>query len=88
MNYTCHSEVGKIKSIFIKHAQQAFISDSHLEENWQSLNYLGKPDMVDARREYNCFQSLIENHGVELHFFPAVYVDKFLHDVQKLLSVR
>lgn len=70
MNNTCHSEVGKLKSLFIKNAQQAFISDSHLEQNWRSLNYLGKPDMGYARREYNFFQSLIENHGAELHFFP------------------
>ncbi|HZZ76844.1 MAG TPA: hypothetical protein VFE04_12980, partial [Puia sp.] len=70
MNYTCHSEIGEIKSIFIKNAQQAFISDAHLEQNWQSLNYLGKPDMNTARREYNFFQSLIENKGAELHFFP------------------
>ena len=70
MNYTCHSEIGKIKSLFIKNVQQAFMSDSHLEQYWRSLNYLGKPDMIDARKEYKYFQSLIENHGAELFFFP------------------
>ena len=70
MNYTCHSEIGKIKSLFIKNVQQAFISDSHLEQYWQSLNYLGKPDIGDARKEYKYFQSLLENHGAELYFFP------------------
>ena len=70
MNYTCHSEIGKIKSLFIKNVQQAFISDSHIEQYWRSLNYLGKPDMIEARKEYKSFQSLIEDQGAELHLFP------------------
>jgi N-dimethylarginine dimethylaminohydrolase len=70
MNYTCHSEIGKIKSLFIKNVQQAFISDAHLEQHWQSLNYLGKPDMSNARKEYKLFQSILENHVAELFFLP------------------
>jgi N-dimethylarginine dimethylaminohydrolase len=70
MNYTCHSEIGKIKSLFIKNAQQAFISESHLEQYWRSLNYLSKPNMSDARNEYKFFQGLLEAHGAELHFLP------------------
>jgi N-dimethylarginine dimethylaminohydrolase len=70
MNYTCHSEIGKIKSLFIKNVQQAFISDAHLEQHWQSLNYLGKPVMSDARKEYKLFQSILENHVTELFFLP------------------
>jgi N-dimethylarginine dimethylaminohydrolase len=70
MNFTCHSEIGKIKSLFIKNVQHAFISDSHLEQHWRSLNYLGKPDMGEARKEYKLFQSILENHVSELFFFP------------------
>jgi len=70
MNYTCHSETGKIKSLFIKNVQQAFISDSHLEQYWESLNYLGKPDLGNARKEYKFFQGLLENNVAELFFFP------------------
>jgi N-dimethylarginine dimethylaminohydrolase len=70
MNNTCHSEIGKIKSLFIKNVQQAFISDAHLEQHWQSLNYLGKPDMNNARKEYKLFQSILENHVAELFFLP------------------
>jgi hypothetical protein len=42
MNSTCHSEVGKIKSVFIKNVQQAFISDEHIEQYWEQLKLFGK----------------------------------------------
>jgi len=70
MNYTCHSEIGKIKSLFIKNVQEAFISESHVEQYWRSLNYLEKPNLSEARKEYKSFQSLIENHSPDLFFFP------------------
>ncbi len=69
-NFTCHSETGKIKSLFIKHAQQAFISDAHIEAHWKALNYLDKPKLVDAVSEYENFESRIKETGAEILKFP------------------
>ena len=55
MNITCHSDIGKIKSLFIKNVQQAFINDAHIEKNWKELNYPGKPHLVSALAEYSIF---------------------------------
>ena len=42
MNKTCHSEYGKIKSVFIKKASAAFVNDENINTQWKALNYLGK----------------------------------------------
>jgi len=70
MEYTCHSETGKLKSLFIKNAQQAFIDNDHLEKYWKELNFLDKPDLNLALKEYNLFQSILDNQGAEIFFLP------------------
>ncbi|MEP7143375.1 MAG: arginine deiminase family protein [Ferruginibacter sp.] len=70
MNFTCHSDIGKIKSLFIKNVQQAFISDEHIEKHWKDLNYSGKPDLSRAITEYASFESILKNHGAEIFYLP------------------
>lgn len=68
--YTSHSEYGKLKSVFIKGAREAFLSDAHLEKNWKSLNYLSKPDFNNAALEYEGFEKLLSQTESDLHYFP------------------
>ncbi len=70
MDYTCQSETGKIQSLFIKRAQDAFVNDKHLEEHWQSLNYLEKPDFKNALAEYELFESILQQQGAEIYYLP------------------
>src|SRR6185295_7107654 len=70
MDYTAHSEIGKIKSVFVKPVMQAFIGDSHLAKNWKGLNYLGKPDFNLAFDEYENFLSSLKTQGDEIYTLP------------------
>ena len=70
MNLSCHSDIGKIKSLFIKNVEQAFISEEHLEKHWKELNYLSKPDIKKALSEYANFESILKEHGAEIFYFP------------------
>src|SRR5436190_21321414 len=70
MNITCHSETGKIKSLFIKNAAQAFINDVHIEQYWKQLNYLAKPDLNSALTEYKNFEFILQQHGAEIFHLP------------------
>ena len=70
MNSTCHSEIGKIKSVFIKNVQAAFINEAHIEEHWQQLNYLGKPDLKSGVTEYNSFEKILQQLGADLFYLP------------------
>jgi N-dimethylarginine dimethylaminohydrolase len=70
MNYTAQSETGKIKTLFIKNVQQAFSNQAHIDQFWQKLNYLAKPDLDLALKEYESFQSILKMTGAEIHFLP------------------
>ena len=71
MNTTSHSDIGKIKSIFIKNVAQAFISDAHINKYWQQLNFIGKPDIDIARQEYDAFEAVLLQLGTEIQYFSA-----------------
>jgi N-dimethylarginine dimethylaminohydrolase len=70
MTTTSHSDIGKIKSIFIKKVAQAFISDVHIDQHWQQLNFLGKPDLETAIEEYHSFEEALLKQGAEIHYLP------------------
>ncbi|MEP7318783.1 MAG: arginine deiminase family protein [Panacibacter sp.] len=70
INFTCHSETGIIKSVFLKNARHAFISDAHIAEHWKDLNYLSKPDLKNALSEYEIFEAAIKQHGAEIFYLP------------------
>jgi len=67
---TCHSETGKIKSLFIKNVQQAFKSKAHIQQHWKALNYLSEPNLENALDEYEYFESLIKETGADVFHFP------------------
>lgn len=68
--YTSHSEVGNLKSVFIKGVSEAFVSDILLQQNWKDLNYLSKPDFTLAVKEFQEFERLLAESGTDLHYFP------------------
>lgn len=70
MHLTAQSESGKLKKLYIKPAAHAFISDEHMADHWHVLNYLSKPDMTEALREYEAFESILKANGAELLHFP------------------
>jgi len=67
---SANSESGKLKSVFIKKASSAFINDQHIAKHWEALNYLGKPDINIALQEYDAFEQVFKDNGVELLYLP------------------
>jgi N-dimethylarginine dimethylaminohydrolase len=67
---SAHSEFGKLKSLFIKKAAAAFISDVHVTEHWEALNYLGKPTIEKAFAEYDAFEKILKENGAEILYLP------------------
>lgn len=68
MKTTHHSEVGKLTSVFIKKARQAFISEEKINQEWSELNYLAKPDLNKAIEEYAHFESFLKSSGAKIHY--------------------
>lgn len=70
MKVTHQSEYGKLRSVFIKRPEDAFVSDAAIDEQWQQLNFLSRPDFPKAVLEFNKFQDLLKRSGTELFFLP------------------
>lgn len=70
MKQTCHSEYGKIKSIFIKPVGSAFIGDGKISSEWKALNFLSKPDFAKAAEEYAEFENLLQSDEIKIHYLP------------------
>ena len=71
MSYTCQSETGRLKSVYIKRAADTFIHGHAIEMEWKALNWLGRPDQEKAKEEYEAFESILREQGVDIYRLPA-----------------
>lgn len=70
MKTTTHSEYGKLKSVYLKKPQQAFVDDQQISSQWKELNFLSKPDLVKAEEEYKVFETLLTQHKAKTFYLP------------------
>ncbi|MET3291641.1 UNVERIFIED_CONTAM: arginine deiminase [Brevibacillus sp. OAP136] len=70
MKYGSQSMVGKLESVFIKRPAEAFISQEHLEQNWQAYNYTSCPDYAEAVKEYEAFEAILRKHVPNVVHLP------------------
>ena len=60
-----------IRRMVLKHPRQAFISQTNLEAQWQSLFYFGCPDFENSLAEYEKFVGMLEQFDFEIHYAPV-----------------
>lgn len=65
------NDTGQIARVIVKHARDALIDERHVEQQWQALNYLAKPDFAAAIAQYDSFATALQAAGAELCFLPA-----------------
>ena len=70
MSIGYQSDVGVLKSVLLKHARDAFVSDDLIDRQWQQLNYRDRPDLARAIDEYDAFLALLESFNIDIHFLP------------------
>lgn len=71
MATTFHSEFLPIATVCLKPADAAFCTDAKLTAEWESLQYLAKPDLEKSRLEYAGFRSLVKQEGVQILELPG-----------------
>lgn len=71
MKTTAQSEYLKLKTVFIKSASNAFISDEIIQAQWQALNYLQSPNYRAAIEEYRAFEAILKDSGAVITSFPT-----------------
>lgn len=69
--YGCQSMVRPLKKVLVKRPEEAFESQERIDAQWQSLDYLTRPDFNRAVDEHRRFTSLLEAAGAEVACLPA-----------------
>lgn len=64
------SEVGRLVSVVVKHARDAFVDERTIASQWQALNFTAAPDLAAAIDEYERFLDILRSSGAAVHFLP------------------
>lgn len=70
MKTTSHSEYGRLKSVFIKKPEVAFVNEQQVTSQWKELNFLGEPDLSKAIEEYTEFEKILRKSGASISYLP------------------
>ncbi len=70
MKETAQSETGAITRLLLKHPREAFRDAATIAQQWRPLNFASAPDLTEAIAEYDRFVSILDRHGVAVHFLP------------------
>jgi N-dimethylarginine dimethylaminohydrolase len=65
------NEYGRIRSIGLRHARDAFLGPEAIAEQWQALNYHSAPDFGAALAEYDGFVEALALDGADVHFLGS-----------------
>ncbi|HMJ68226.1 MAG TPA: arginine deiminase family protein [Cyclobacteriaceae bacterium] len=71
MKTTCHSEYGRLVTVMLKKAGDAFIDERTLSDQWKPLNFLSKPDLRASASQYATFENILTSAGAKPLFLPA-----------------
>jgi arginine deiminase len=69
--YGCQSMVAPIKRMLLKHPREAFAGQHKVDQQWERLHYLCRPDYEQALEEYDRFVGLLESFGMEFAFLSG-----------------
>src|SRR2546423_7603478 len=64
------SEVGRLLSVAVKRAGDAFGSETAVDRQWRDLGYTARPELAAASTEYERFLALLGAAGVEVLCLP------------------
>lgn len=60
------TEFGRLSSVVVKHAREAFVGTAAIDREWRDLNFLGAPDFARALAEYDAFLDLLARSGADV----------------------
>ena len=68
--YGCHSMVGKLESVILKHPKDTFISPQNLANQWRAFNYTACPDYEKALMEFAHFEQVLKQNVTQIYYLP------------------
>ena len=64
------SEIGRLVSVVVKHARDAFVDEQTITSQWQALNFTAAPNLAAAIDEYERFLDILRSSGATVHQLP------------------
>jgi N-dimethylarginine dimethylaminohydrolase len=64
------NEYGALRRVMICPAEAAYGGQPRLDAVWQGEEFLGRPDFVEARKEYDRFAQILAESGAVIDLFP------------------
>ena len=64
------SEVGRLVSVVMKHARDAFVDEQTIAAQWKALNFSAAPDYGAALDEYEQLLDILRASGATIHLLP------------------
>jgi len=61
---------GKLKTVAVRKPEVAFKSDARLDAEWKPLNYHSRPDLAEAKREFERVESILKSTGADVIALP------------------
>jgi N-dimethylarginine dimethylaminohydrolase len=71
MDFGSFNMWGPLRTVAIRHPEQAFVNTSKIDAEWQKLNFHSKPDMANALNEYAVVESLLKATGANVIHLPS-----------------
>ena len=65
------NEFSQIKEVAIRSPLSGFIDDEKLSTEWEALRFHSKPDLNQAKIEYNYFRGLLQDDGINIIDLPS-----------------
>lgn len=60
----------QLKRVVLKHPKDAFISQSHLNNEWEKYNYVSVPNFDEALAEYEQFEAILKKYVDQIDYLP------------------
>jgi N-dimethylarginine dimethylaminohydrolase len=64
------AEPGRLKTVLVKHARDAFVSEDLIARQWRPLNFSEPPDLGKAIAEYESLLEILGGCGADMLFLP------------------
>ena len=79
-----NSNVKTLKNVILKNPKDAFKSQKFIDEYWEALNFISKPEYKKAIRQYDNLIKILNDNHVGINYLPSddrTYLDSiYTHD--------
>ncbi|GAB6280897.1 MAG: dimethylarginine dimethylaminohydrolase family protein [Thermovirga sp.] len=70
-SFGCQSMIAPLRAVLLKHPREAFVSQEHLDAEWERYGYIDLPDYDEALKEYEYFESILKRFVDDISYVPG-----------------